>query len=134
MMDDIFERMVREMRREMRKSFEDLFNEFDDFFNPYETSEREGKIRQNELEETEERTKQEYRRERSLMPRKDRDVFPTLRFLEPPEVFEEKINRWAEEHPDYRIDAKNVTFPNGYYRSVEIKSDEGKKRRLYRDE
>jgi hypothetical protein len=122
MIDDIFE----EMRREIRGSFEDFFKE--DFFYPYE---EEVRRKRRELEETEERARIGYRRKTSLIPR--RDTFSIPKFLESPEVFEERVSRWARKHPDYRIDARNVTFPNGYYRSVEIKSEEGRKRKSYRD-
>jgi hypothetical protein len=92
MIDDIFE----VMRREMRRSFEDFFRE--DFFYPYEET-KEIKRKRRELEETEERARIGYRRKTSLMPR--RDAFSIPKFLESPEVFEEKVTRWVKEHPDY---------------------------------
>ncbi|VUT26652.1 MAG: hypothetical protein MASP_01627 [Candidatus Methanolliviera sp. GoM_asphalt] len=113
----------------MERSFEDFFRRV--FFYPYKTEEVRRKRR--ELEETEEMARIGYRRKTSLMPRRDRNTFSIPKFLESPEVFEEKVTRWAKEHPDYQIDVRNVTFPNGYYRSVEIKSEGKRKRRSYRD-
>jgi hypothetical protein len=113
MINDIFE----EMRREIRRSFE----EFDNFFYPFDENE-EVRRKRKELKEAEERARISRRRRRSLIP--IRDTFPIPKFLESPEVFENKVSRWAKEHPDYRIDARNITFPNGYYRSVEIRDRE----------
>jgi len=36
------------------------------------------------------------------------------------EEFRAVVERFARAHPDARVEAKSITFPNGYYRSVRI--------------
>ena len=36
------------------------------------------------------------------------------------EEFQAAVERFAREHPDARVGAKSITFPNGYYRSIKI--------------
>ena len=36
------------------------------------------------------------------------------------EEFQAAVERFARAHPDARVEAKSITFPNGYYRSIKI--------------
>jgi len=36
------------------------------------------------------------------------------------EEFQAAVERFAKANPDARVEAKSITFPNGYYRSVRI--------------
>jgi len=36
------------------------------------------------------------------------------------EEFQAAVERFARVHPDARVEAKSIQFPNGYYRSIKI--------------
>jgi len=36
------------------------------------------------------------------------------------EEFQAAVERFARAHPDARVEAKSIAFPNGYYRSIRI--------------
>jgi len=47
-------------------------------------------------------------------------ALPGISFGGSEEEFQASVERLAKAHPDAKVEAKNVQFPNGWYRSVRI--------------
>jgi predicted Holliday junction resolvase-like endonuclease len=122
MIRDLFreiEEEVREIEEDFRRSLSG--DKFDDLFDSYYENE-EVRRKRKELEEAKERARKGWVNSRYPVAKKRTSLSLIPEFGESSELFEKRVGRWAKEHPDYRIDARDVKFPNGYYRSVEIRN------------
>jgi len=51
-------------------------------------------------------------------------ALPGISFGGSEEEFQASVERLAKAHPDAKVEAKNLQFPNGFYRSVRIEKKE----------
>jgi len=93
--------------------FEGVSDFIDRTFGPPETEELRQKRRELEAK------KQEYY-EAKRRAREEYERLKSLSLSGSAESFRKAVEEFQKDHPDYKIEAKNVEYPNGYYREVRI--------------
>ena len=113
--------------------FDDLFDDFFDWFwfggEDEEVKKAREKLRKAREEYYEARQKawekrmEELKKVSKSMSKSKELALPSttlIPFSGSEEEFQAAVERFARAHPDARVEAKSITFPNGYYRSVRI--------------
>jgi len=75
-----------------------------------------------ELKKRFDRILERYKEQRRALASSQSSTVPMLRFGDTEEQFRAEVQKLAEMHKDKEVKAHSVEFPNGYYRSVIIRS------------